>query len=158
VNFGFLRWERERGKIFGGRFLGIGLVLLCGGAVLWGLHPGKLLVREGYSELFYPPTLGYMAVAVGIFLVLAHGVDRNPSLPVLKLFEIFGRCALFLYILHLVLIEFAIVPFWHERPLPEFIFIYAFLVLLLLGAAVGVRALTARWRDPPFLVRFFLGG
>src|SRR5262245_3706551 len=62
VNWGLLRWKEETRKIFGGRILGIGLVLLCGGALLWWIHPGKLLVREGYSELFYPPTLGYIAV------------------------------------------------------------------------------------------------
>ncbi|NJL83651.1 MAG: DUF1624 domain-containing protein [Chloroflexaceae bacterium] len=38
--------------------------LFLAGTIVWASRPGPLLTRNGYSELFYPPTLGYCLVAI----------------------------------------------------------------------------------------------
>src|SRR5262249_16858729 len=47
-----------------------GLAVSACGVLLWWLYPGDLLTRAGYSELFYPPTPGFIMTASGLAIVL----------------------------------------------------------------------------------------
>jgi len=50
-----------------------------------------------------------------------------------------GESALFMYILHLSLIEYVIVPIWPEENFQKFLLFYIALSLLLILIAYGLR-------------------
>ena len=50
-----------------------------------------------------------------------------------------GQCSLAMYVLHLVLIEFAVVPCLPKQGLIGFSVVYLALILLLVAAAYGIR-------------------
>jgi uncharacterized membrane protein len=139
-------------------WLAAALLLIGAGGAWFAWQPGPLWVREGYSELFYPPTLGYLIAATGVILLLLGLCDLRPGLAAARPLGLLGRAALFMYIAHLVLIEAVAVPCWPDRGIAEFGLVYAGLLgtLLLLGWAI--QALKPRWPRRPFLVRFLLGG
>lgn len=153
-----LRWRPRSRTTFGTRpVLLVGLGLWALGSLLWWLYPGRLLTREGFSELFYPPTVGYVMSALGLILLLFAVVDWKP-LALYGPLRALGESALFLYILHLALIEYLIAPRWAGQPLGAFGGIYLALLAFLIAIAYGLRALKARWTARPFLLRVLLGG
>lgn len=136
--------------------------LLLAGLVLWFLFPGEAHVRQGYSEIFYPPFLGYCIASTGVFLIvldLFRRLSRFAWLEAaLRPLSIAGRCALLLYLLHL-----GIIGALHGAGLPRiemrpFIGLYLSLGAAMLGVAWLVEGLKRRWPDQPRLVRMLLGG
>lgn len=89
----------------GAAFIVVGVVLLVvpvGG--IESFADGTILeFRAGYSEIFYPPTVGYVLTAVGAFLLFAFAARRNEGTRALALFSFFGRHSMMVYILHQVL-------------------------------------------------------
>jgi uncharacterized membrane protein len=145
------RWRR------GGLPLG-SLGVLVVGCVAWWLRPGPLLVRGGYSELFYPPTVGYVVTALGVTGVLLWLVDRSPSWLGADPLRALGESSLAMYLLHLVVIRYAIKPLWPPRvELPAFLMLYAGLVGTLIAAAYAFRALKRRRRPGVMIARVILG-
>jgi hypothetical protein len=63
-----------------------------------------LLIRNGYSELFYPPVTGFVLTSVGVIILLFYIIDLNNSLSIYTPFSILGRWSLQIYVIHLVLI------------------------------------------------------
>jgi uncharacterized membrane protein len=109
VNLGETRWGGELPQPARRRLvfpLGVGVLAL--GGVTWRLYPGSLLVRDGYSELFYPPTPGYVLTAIGVILLLLALVDWRPTLIAYGPLRALGEAALLMYVLHLALIEYVI--------------------------------------------------
>jgi uncharacterized membrane protein len=133
-----------------------GCLSVCG-AVVWWLYPGELLTRGGYSELFYPPTPGFIVTAIGLTLVVLATIDRNPRLVVYRPLRLLGESALAMYLLHIVAIKYIVSPAWSEESLDTFGLLYAGMLLLLLLAALGGRILKARWRPLPFPLRILVG-
>lgn len=128
------------------------------GAVVWWFHPGKMLVRNGYSELFYPPTIGYLMVAIGLITMLFCLVDYNSSLTIYKPLQALGKTSLSIYILH-----YAIISYFIKNLLPDnneaiFLGIYLVLIALLILVAYGLRSLKLRWRNCPYMIKFLIGG
>ena len=58
---------------------------------------------DGYSDLFYPPTLGYILTACGLIVIVFAGVDWRPSLVVYRPLRVLGEAPLLMYVLHLAL-------------------------------------------------------
>jgi len=132
--------------------------VLVGGCVIWWRWPGPLLIRAGYSELFYPPTVGYVVTAVGVIGVLLWLVDRSPSWLGADPLRALGESSLGMYLLHLLVIRYAIKPLWPPRvELPAFVVLYAGLVGALIAAAYGLRALKRRRHPRPLIARVILG-
>jgi len=52
------------------RFLLLGMALMACGAVAWWLHTGELMTRAGYFNLYYPPTVGYVIVSIGLIVTV----------------------------------------------------------------------------------------
>ena len=51
-----------------------GIVLTAVGAWIWYHHPGPLAIRNGFCEMFYPPTSGYSVTAFGVVtMILTKG-------------------------------------------------------------------------------------
>lgn len=139
------------------RMLQTGTAVLAVGALVWWLYPGDLLTRGGYSELFYPPTPGFILTAVGVAVVLLAMIDWNPRLVLFRPLRLLGEFSLPLYLLHIVLIKYLIAPAWSEETLDHFVLLYAGVLLGLLLVAYAGRGLREKWRRPPLAVRVLLG-
>lgn len=157
VNLAALRWNKLHATFGKINIFLIGICILAFGGILWRLYPGSLLTRAGYSELFYPPTVGYITSAIGIIVILFSIVDWKPLINAYKPLQALGESSLLMYILHLALIEYIIAPIKSEQIFQVFLLIYIVLSSLLISIAYGLSVLKNRWKDRPFIVRFLLG-
>ena len=158
-NLGDLRWGKKTGISFGhGQATLWGVCILVVGSILWMLYPGSLLVRAGYSELFYPPTLGYITTTLGLILLLFSLVDRDPATFLFAPFRLLGESSLALYVLHLILIHWVFALLMVPEPFGWFVFAYIVLMSLLFAAAYCLRYLKTQWKDRPVICRFLLSG
>ncbi len=152
------RW-RERGRQ--GRTIGLrlvqGLAIAGLGILIWVLIPVESLVREGYSELFYPATLGYVLTAVGLFLLGLIAVDRRPAIAAFKPFRSLGRSALVLYILHLGIIEYGLSPEGMTTGLQQWCLQYLILIAILYALAYGLAVAKGKWIPSALPLRVVLG-
>ena len=148
------KWRSFGTKVF---FL-VGIGISAVGIPTWWLNPGPLMTRAGYVELFYPPTLGFILTVLGTIAVLCYIVDRNPSVSVYNPFRALGESSLFIYVLHLVIIEYLIRPYYLAQDFNAYLLLYVGLACAIVLVGYGLRVLKTRWKDRPFVVRFFLGG
>jgi uncharacterized membrane protein len=137
--------------------LATGLGLLTCGVLIWWMYPGDLLTRGGYSELFYPPTPGFIITAIGLAIILLATIDCNPGLALYRPLRLLGESALLMYLLHIVLIKYVVAPEWEDAPLETFMALYAAMVLGLLVVAYFGRGIRSRARHLPLPVRMLLG-
>ncbi len=137
--------------------LATGLALFISGILIWWMYPGDLLTRGGYSELFYPPTPGFIITASGLAMVLLATIDWKPDLALYRPLRLLGESALLMYLLHIVLIKYVVAPEWEDEPLATFSVLYAGMVLGLLVVAYAGRGIKSRWRRLPLPVRVLLG-
>jgi uncharacterized membrane protein len=122
----------------------------------------KLLTREHYTEMFYPPTIGYCLVALGLIITLFILVDLSPQLFFYKPIMLLGQCSLFMYLFHYTFIEKVLsklVPEEEERlAIDSFLLVYLAFLLGLNLVALGISAIKQKWQSPPYLAKFLLGG
>ncbi len=162
--FGVLleRWRREPQSIVRPDAR-LALLLMAFGGLLWWLAPGPMETRKGYSELFYPPSLGYILTAAGLVLGLLATSQRWGQSPAGMMLQPLGRSSLFLYLAHLVLLELVWHPlFGRELELGEYVSATSALAMLIWVLAAWLSALKATLRDRgvrlPGAVLFLLGG
>ena len=134
-----------------------GWLLLAGGLATWFVFPGPLYTRFGYSELFYPPTYGYILTAMGVVCSTFQQVDLHRRLSFWTPWRYLGRCALLAYVLHYALIRYFFAVLWPASSITAFAVFYVALVLILFAVAYAVRWLKSRHPQQPFLVRFLIG-
>ena len=158
VNFAKIRWKSQSNNPFSKKLILItGIGIFAVGCIIWYFYPGKLLTRAGYSELFYPPTIGYVITAIGLILILFFIADWKSQVIIYRPLQAIGESPLFMYILHLALIEWIIAPVWSEENIRTFFLVYIALSAFLILTAYGLRFLKAKWKDRPFLIRVLLG-
>lgn len=114
-----------------------------------------LLSRGGYSELFYPPTLYYFCVYLGLIFLSLPLFRKLQDMRMLQFLSVFGRSSLLVYILHTVFIAFVFNQMDTYTALP-FLGLYALHSVVLWLICWGVRQGT-KGKQLPFLVRFVLG-
>ncbi len=148
VNLAELRWAQTTSNEnkADNNTLVLGALLLALGSAAWLIYPGSLLVRAGYSELFYPPTPGYIITACGVAMILLNLVDRSQSAVVYRPLSVYGKSSLFMYTIHLALIEYVFAPLLPGEELQTFILVYTGLALLMAMIGFGLRAFTPRFR------------
>jgi uncharacterized membrane protein len=119
--------------------LGAGCVAL--GAAGWVLAPPQLVTRGGYSELFYPPSAQYLAIALGTVLLALSVLERLARRYALGWLVVLGRASLLLYVAHVALIALVLDEVFRDRALPAFLTLYAGLAgaLWLLAWAAKAR-------------------
>lgn len=139
------------------KLLLLGICMLTVGGLLWWLYQGSLFTREGYSEMFYPATIGFIVTAVGLIAALFSLVDRKPELAIYKPLQVLGEVSLFIYILHYSIIGLILEPYLAESSFNLFLVIYAVFIIFLLAVAYGLRLLKRRWTQGPFIIRFLIG-
>lgn len=77
-----------------------GFCSLILGTMWWQSQPIERYAREGYPDLFYPPTLSFLLVAAGIIMLLFFVVDRTSTHSFYTPFKLYGRCSLIMYVFH----------------------------------------------------------
>jgi uncharacterized membrane protein len=114
--------------------LGVGsLLLFVPTSIIPNLTNGGILVsREGYSEIFYPPTYGFLLFSNGtVFIQVAFfrkvGRSFMSGIPVF-----FGRHSMLVYILHQVLGEYGLKPVLAQAGMERVSDAYPFLVINIL--------------------------
>lgn len=117
---------------------------------------GILLSREGYSELFYPPTIYYLLTFLGFILISIPVMKQLQHLRVIQPLSVFGRSSLLVYILHTAFIVF-IFNQLDVYPLEMFVVLYLIHALVLWLICWGVQSFK-RGKKMPFLVNFIFGG
>lgn len=134
------------------------LLLLMSGGPLWMLYPGVHYVRAGYSEMFYPPTLGFVLTAIGFMMAVLWLVHWHSEARIYAPLRWLGEASLFIYILHYSIIHFYLESHFPGRPLSEFMVINFITFAFLLVVAFGLHRLKQAWPTRPFFFRFLLGG
>lgn len=157
---GRFRWQGGSVVPFDRRDIAIASgALLAAGTAAWILAPGPALVRNGYVELFYPPTTAFLVAVTGAILCLFMVADRLPvAAPPFDPLRAMGECSLAIYILHILVIAWLIAPLGIQAPLPAFLAGYLLLLCTVLLAAYGIRRLRGILVHPPFVVRILIGG
>jgi uncharacterized membrane protein len=138
-------------------FLGLGLLTTIAGAIVFYLWPGDLYVRAGYSEMFYPPTWGFLVTATGVILTLFAVADRTASWSALKPLRALGEASLFVYIGHQVVGQYLLSKFIAEPSLPTFVLAYLCVAAGFMALCLGLHYLRNKWPSRPYLVRFYFG-
>ncbi|HEY6077602.1 MAG TPA: heparan-alpha-glucosaminide N-acetyltransferase domain-containing protein [Polyangiaceae bacterium] len=103
----------------------LGGSLVLAGGVAWWLAPPTLVTRSGYSELFYPPSPQYLALALGAVLLGLSLLDWLVRRYALTWLVVLGRSSLLLYVSHVVLIAFVLDEWFAAQSLPAFLALYA---------------------------------
>lgn len=127
------------------------------GAIILTINPGPLFTREGYSEIFYPPSLAFISLSIGVILMVFYIVDKNSSFDVYKPFQLLGESSLFIYITHIAIINLVMVNIFEPMNGIEFTLLQFALVLVMMGIAYGLRIFRSKNYKLPYLLRFFIG-
>jgi uncharacterized membrane protein len=134
------------------------VVLLIAGVMAWRVYPGPMFDRDGYSELFYPPTPGFMVTAFGAVLALLWTIHQAPNWTLYAPLRWLGECSLLMYVLHLAIIIYLLKPLFPDRQLPTFLVINFATVGSLSAIALIIREMKSAWPHRPYLARFLFGG
>lgn len=119
----------------------LGAILVFAGFGLWKIFAPNLIVRDGYSELFYPPTIGFILWALGFILILFVVVEKFRNSQIFKPVIIFGNTALFVYLFHYLVIENVLLKFFENNlnGLNFTILIIFFETFLLISSAIYIK-------------------
>jgi len=139
--------------------IGSALLLIVAGGVLWAMFPGNQYLRDGYSELFYPPTPGFVIASIGLVSLLLQIVKAFPAQLLLAPLRILGESAMLAYIMHLAAIRFLINPAFQENGVTQLVFwkLNLILVLGLIATGILVRIIKRHWSKRPLPVRIIIG-
>lgn len=134
----------------------LGCCLMLPGIFIWLLQSPELLIREGYSELFYPPTVPYILTFSGLILILMRVLSEMKELRFLGFLSIYGKSSLFVYIMHTVLIVFVFNQL-DSFPMSSFVGLYLLHSLVLLCLCWMIQKITAG-KKLPLVVKMIVGG
>lgn len=140
-------------------FLLIGLTILSLGVSLWVLQNPQFAIREGYSELFYPPTTGYFLTATGLLMVSFYCVETTKQHPLYSVFLKLGHASLFMYLFHQILLASVLMPiaFFNHQPMIGFLLLYASVIALMVMIGHALHQFKQRYKNLPFIIRFIVG-
>jgi uncharacterized membrane protein len=113
--------------------------------------------REGYVELFYPPSALYGILIVGFISILLYLVDKLQYQSLfIRLFCVLGRKSLFVYILHCAVLSFIAEQYISPGSF-AFLFVWSFgFIILCYTTALIVERFekTQLYRSvPPFVLK-----
>lgn len=134
-----------------------GLISLINGVVLWIITNPTLLEREGYSELFYPPTLMFFFAFIGGLLVLLGTVYKVRDNKLLNVFSVYGRSSLLMYILHTAFNVYIFNVFFNAYALPMFALLFFCHAIVLWVISYFVQK-TKKGKKLPFILSIIFGG
>jgi uncharacterized membrane protein len=109
----------------------VGALLVAAGGVAWRLAPPTLITRAGYSELFYPPSSQYLAIALGTVVLALALFERLARRFQLRGLVVLGRASLPLYVAHVALIALVLDELFEGQSLLAFSALYGAMTLAL---------------------------
>ncbi len=136
-----------------------GLALLGTGVALWLWQQPHLVIRDGYSELFYPPTIGYVLTACGLILCGFYAIEKTHHLALYWPFLTLGHASLFMYIFHQLILVALLKPITalNNQPLLPFLLTYMMVIAVMIATGYGLAIIKHRHKKLPFIVRFLIG-
>jgi uncharacterized membrane protein len=150
------RLKLQKNFVTGYTIVIVGIAALTAGVILWVIQDPILMEREGYSELFYPPTVGYMLCMLGSILVLIRIIYGIPVLVKVSFLSSLGKSSLLVYLLHTVNIVFIFNQLPAFGP-ATFTALYILHTIVLWLICLGVQRLI-KGQKLPFMARLILGG
>jgi len=148
--------RQRMGAAFPAHARRLGLGLVCLGLFLGMRASTAIIIRDDYSELFYPPTAVFVLVASGVVLFamsFAGAVWLKSNRPLIVL----GQCPLLMYVVHLGIIHWCLGPLFTDVSVAEYIVLYGGLVALLVGIAEAISVLKRSECRLPLVVRMLVG-
>lgn len=134
-----------------------GIPLMALGLVGYWIRPSPFYVRHGYGELFYPPTTPYVLVASGVVLIIYRLAGWERIRQNRALIEL-GRCSLLMYVIHLMIIHWILLPLFPGTRILTFLALYLLLLTALTIVALGIDWFKRRTeRQLPLVLRFLIG-
>lgn len=101
-------------------FNDLGVWLSMTGLFFWGVallyvYPNMPMTPNGYQELFYPPTLSFVCIAIPIVWLILFALNKieTPQFSGLNFLALLGQHSLFIYTLHLFFIFWIIGPLFY---------------------------------------------
>jgi uncharacterized membrane protein len=159
VMLGCYRWKGEGIRSFCNKnTLLAAVACLSIGILLKVIFPVHLYIRDGFGEVFYPPTVGFCMYTVGIILALFIIFDKFASSRVFEPVATIGRSSLFLYILHWFAINYVFSALFTELDGVHFALLWLCFAAIITGIAYGLKLLKKKWTQQPWFFRFLLGG
>ncbi|MCD6067673.1 MAG: hypothetical protein K0S33_2499 [Bacteroidetes bacterium] len=134
-----------------------GTVMLTAGIVLWVVTKPVLVEREGYSELFYPPTLLFFLTFLGGVFVLLAALYYVRESKLLWFFSVYGKSSLLMYIMHTVFNVYIFNVFFGTYTLPGFAAVCMAHLVILWFIAYAVQYLK-KGKKLPLVLSVILGG
>jgi uncharacterized membrane protein len=135
--------------------LGVGsLLLFVPTSIIHNLANGGILVsREGYSEIFYPPTYGFLFFSNGIVFIQIAVFSRMRYSVLSGIPIFFGKHSMLVYILHQALGECGLKPVlaWvgAERVTDAYTFLVINIFMFMIVAAMCKMADLVKKAHPP---------
>jgi uncharacterized membrane protein len=137
----------------------------AGAIVLWQVSFAQIQAERGcYNEIFYPPTPSYIALAVGMVGLLAAIVDGSAARAGFFPLRVMGRASMFIYILHIALMQIMILPHFADPEteeafgtLSDSLAVYGLVTLVCFLAALALHFVKHRWKIGNFFFRFYFG-
>lgn len=134
------------------KLLALGLALTAAGTLAYVFFPPAVFVRGIWSELFYPPTVQYTVLALGVSIALL-GVflylgDSRLAAARFQPLTALGQASLGLYFLHLALAVYLGLRFpggWSQLSLWQFGLAYLAMMLCLLAVAEAYWLARQAW-------------
>jgi uncharacterized membrane protein len=159
VLLGNYRWKGGGIETFSRKItLLIATALLVVGVSTWLIKPVTLYSRDGFSEVFYPPTLRFCVYTIGIILVLFYLTDKFSDTNLLRPVSTIGQSSLFLYILHTLMINYVLSLFFERLRTGAFLILWFCFSVFIAVVAYGLKILKEKWNQPHWILRFLLGG
>ena len=134
------------------------LACFCIGVLMKVIFPVELLIRDGFGEVFYPPTLGFCLYTMGVILAPLGLFDRVTPSTAFEPLATVGRSALLLYALHVFVINYIFSALFPGLDGVRFTLFWMFFAMLVIGIAYGLRLAKARWKPQPWFLRVLFGG
>ena len=159
VMLGRYRWDTDSNRSFYDRRVGVmALVCVVTGVLLKVIFPVQLYVRDGFGEVFYPPTLGFAVYTAGLILALFCIFDKVAMAGVLVPVATIGRSALCLYMLQWFAINYVFSALFEGLDGLRFALFWLCFALLFTAVAYALKRLKEKWKRQPWFLRFVLGG
>lgn len=153
------RWNGEHSRSFYHQRIAVAaLACLAAGILLKIAFPVELLIRDGFGEVFYPPTVGFCIYTAGIILALFGIFDKVAAARVFAPVATVGRSALFLYILQWFVINYVLSTLFEGLDGVHFALLWMFFAVFFIAVAYGLLFLKQKWERQPWFFRFLLGG
>jgi uncharacterized membrane protein len=149
--------SRQRPEFLARRLLVVALGCLAAGVMRWWHKRPALPTREGYAELFYPPSVTFVLTALGVALCLLALMLHYQRSTVCRLLAVYGRASLLIYVVHLVSITLVVERFVRGRGWRVFLLSYAVHAVVLWCLARVVSRYSHLWRGKFSLRRFAAG-